>query len=91
MKETDLIFGTCDEQFAKVEKVFRYGAQLIVIHFLCCRKNFSDGWEREGAAFAVYYNGELVVDLNGGYKDSTASIKWQEDTRTVVFSVTKVV
>ena len=28
-----------------------------------CRRNFADGWEREGAAFSVYHKGELVIDL----------------------------
>ena len=27
------------------------------------RKNFHDGWEREGASIAVYHRGQLVVDL----------------------------
>lgn len=54
------------------------------------RKNFLDGWEREGAAVAVYYKGELVVDLYGGYADASALRKWTPDTRTVVFSATKV-
>lgn len=54
------------------------------------RKNFHDGWEREGAAIAVYYKGELVVDLHGGYADASALRKWTPDTRTVVFSATKV-
>lgn len=48
------IFGTCDERFRKVETVFI--------------KNFEDKWEREGAEIAIYYKGQLVVDLQGGYK-----------------------
>lgn len=39
---------------------------------------------------AVYYDGQLVVDLCGGYKDASSLVRWTEDTRTVVFSVTKV-
>lgn len=54
------------------------------------RKNFHDGWEREGAAIAVYHKGELVVDLQGGYADASALRKWTPQTRTIVFSATKV-
>uniref|UniRef100_A0A7E4UWA0 Beta-lactamase domain-containing protein n=1 Tax=Panagrellus redivivus TaxID=6233 RepID=A0A7E4UWA0_PANRE len=73
----DNIFGYCQPNFAKVEKVFR--------------RNFTDGWEREGAAIAVYHKGKLVVDLQGGYADSSAMLKWTNETRTVIFSVTKAV
>lgn len=54
------------------------------------RKNFTDGWEREGAAISIYRNGELVVDLQGGYADASSLRPWTSDTRTVVFSATKV-
>ncbi|KAK0395339.1 hypothetical protein QR680_001239 [Steinernema hermaphroditum] len=73
----DNLAGFAHPQFAKVEKVFK--------------KNFHDGWEREGAAIAVYYKGELVVDLQGGYSDASALRKWDSNTRTVVFSATKAV
>uniref|UniRef100_A0A915PW13 Beta-lactamase-related domain-containing protein n=1 Tax=Setaria digitata TaxID=48799 RepID=A0A915PW13_9BILA len=74
---TNNIFGTTTEQFANVEKVFR--------------KNFDDGWEREGAAISIYHNGELVVDLQGGYADASSLRPWTSETRTVVFSATKAV
>uniref|UniRef100_A0A914YT74 Beta-lactamase-related domain-containing protein n=1 Tax=Panagrolaimus superbus TaxID=310955 RepID=A0A914YT74_9BILA len=54
-------------------------------------RNFLDGWEREGAAIAVYQKGELVVDLQGGFADASAQIPWTSDTRTVIFSATKAV
>ncbi|VDP16957.1 unnamed protein product [Onchocerca flexuosa] len=38
------------------------------------RKNFIDGWEREGVAIAVFRNDELVVDLQGGYYMQAHSI-----------------
>uniref|UniRef100_A0A914WTT1 Beta-lactamase-related domain-containing protein n=1 Tax=Plectus sambesii TaxID=2011161 RepID=A0A914WTT1_9BILA len=69
--------GFVNESFAKVQKTFK--------------KNFHDGWEREGAALAVYYKGELVVDLYGGYADTSALRLWTPETRTVVFSATKAV
>ncbi len=54
------------------------------------RENFEGGLEPEGAAFAVYHKGELVVDLWGGYADSEAVIEWQRNTISLFFSVTKV-
>lgn len=52
--------------------------------------NFTQRWESEGAAFAVYFKGEKVVDLWGGYADSTSHRKWKNDTMTLLFSCTKV-
>jgi len=51
-------------------------------------KNFTDRKEN-GAACAIYYKGEKVVDLWGGYKDAISRELWQEDTKVVVFSTTK--
>ena len=86
--------GFANESFAKVQKVFKSVIFIIFssidANFPFHRKNFHDGWEREGAALAVYYKGELVVDLYGGYADASALRKWTPDTRTVVFSATKV-
>ncbi|CAJ0573474.1 unnamed protein product, partial [Mesorhabditis spiculigera] len=73
----DNLHGFVLPKFDKVEKVFK--------------KNFHDGWEREGASIAVYHKGELVVDLSGGWMDKSAGRKWTEETRTVVFSTTKAV
>ncbi|ETN82931.1 beta-lactamase [Necator americanus] len=53
------------------------------------RHNFTEGWERGGAAFAVYYHGKLVVDLWGGYADKSCNRRWNEDTITTIFSCTK--
>ncbi|VDM20266.1 unnamed protein product, partial [Wuchereria bancrofti] len=55
------------------------------------KKNFIDGWEREGAAISIYQDNELVVDLQGGYADASSLRPWTSDTRTVVFSATKAV
>ncbi|KAI1703524.1 beta-lactamase domain-containing protein [Ditylenchus destructor] len=71
------VFGTCDQEFSKVEKVFR--------------KSFLDGWEREGASISIYHKGKLVVDLYGGYADKHSRIPWTKDTKTVVFSASKAV
>lgn len=54
------------------------------------RENFARGDEREGSAFSVYYKGQEVVDLWGGYADRGAGRRWKEETRTVMFSASKV-
>ncbi|KAJ1346944.1 Beta-lactamase domain-containing protein 2 [Parelaphostrongylus tenuis] len=77
MTRLNNLIGFVHPRFEKVEKVFR--------------KNFHDGWEREGAAIAVYHKGELLVDLQGGYADKSSGRKWTPETRTVVFSATKAV
>ncbi|ETN85042.1 hypothetical protein RB195_020311 [Necator americanus] len=77
MTRLENLSGFVHPKYQKVEKIFR--------------KNFHDGWEREGAAIAVYHKGELIVDLQGGYADKSSGRKWTSDTRTVVFSATKAV
>ncbi|KAK6739124.1 hypothetical protein RB195_020912 [Necator americanus] len=71
----ELIDGTVDENFEPIRESFRH--------------NFTEGWERGGAAFAVYYHGKLVVDLWGGYADKSCNRRWNEDTITTIFSCTK--
>lgn len=51
-------------------------------------RNFSERGEL-GAACAVYFQGELVVDLWGGYRDEKTKAPWEEDTLVLVFSTTK--
>ncbi|XP_038047466.1 beta-lactamase domain-containing protein 2-like [Patiria miniata] len=55
------------------------------------RKNFENGVEQStgGSAFSVYYKGSKVVDLWGGFADTTVRQLWEEDTMTVIFSATK--
>ncbi|GMT13158.1 hypothetical protein PFISCL1PPCAC_4455, partial [Pristionchus fissidentatus] len=77
MTRIDNLEGFTAPAFEKVAKVFK--------------RNFHDGWEREGAAVAVYHKGELVVDLQGGFADRAAGRLWTNQTRTVVFSTTKAV
>ena len=50
--------------------------------------NFDEGLEL-GASLAVTLEGELVLDLWGGYQDLERTRPWQEDTLTIVFSSTK--
>ncbi|PIO60581.1 hypothetical protein TELCIR_17921, partial [Teladorsagia circumcincta] len=41
-------------------------------------QNFLDGWEAEGASFAVFLKGKKVVDIWGGYADKQAARIWKE-------------
>ena len=41
-----------------------------------------------GGAFCVYRNGEKIIDLRGGVRDTTGA-PWEDDTMVVVYSTTK--
>jgi CubicO group peptidase (beta-lactamase class C family) len=69
------IKGFCDERFFKAKYAFE--------------KNFNLGLE-VGASFAVSLNGELVVDIWGGFSDSARTKLWERDTIVNVFSTTKI-
>ncbi|MEU8248663.1 serine hydrolase domain-containing protein [Nonomuraea sp. NPDC048916] len=66
----------CDPRFSRVREVFE--------------RHFADG-EELGAAFAVYLDGELVVDLWGGVADRHTGRAWGEDTPAYAYSCTKAV
>ena len=66
--------GTCDPRFHKVQDAFV--------------KNFTDNGD-VGAAVAVTYRGEMVVDLWAGKITGARSGAWQRDTIVNVFSTTK--
>ena len=51
-------------------------------------KNFSRRGDL-GAACAVYREGEMVVDLWGGYRNARTAAPWEENTLALVFSTTK--
>jgi CubicO group peptidase (beta-lactamase class C family) len=68
------ISGRCDSRFAKVKDAFA--------------KNFAVGNE-VGASFAATLDGELVVDLWGGFADRALTRPWQRDTLANVWSTTK--
>ena len=68
--------GYCDERFISAKHAFE--------------KNFDLGLE-VGASFAVSLNGELVVDIWGGFSDSAKTKPWEKDTIVNVFSTTKVI
>ncbi len=52
------------------------------------QRNFTERADL-GAACAIYYQGEKVVDLWGGYRNAKTQDPWQEDTLVCVFSTTK--
>ena len=68
------IRGVCPVRFARVREAFA-GA-------------FAAGQEL-GARFCVAIEGEVVVDLMGGWADRAASVAFGPDTLTPVFSTTK--
>jgi CubicO group peptidase (beta-lactamase class C family) len=66
--------GRCARRFAAVRDAFA--------------ANFEAGRE-VGASFAATVDGELVVDLWGGFADGARTRAWTEDTIVNVFSTTK--
>lgn len=68
--------GHCDPAFSQLRELFQ--------------QRLSQGHEL-GASLCVNIDGKNVVDLWGGYADAAHTKPWNEDTITVVWSVTKVV
>jgi CubicO group peptidase (beta-lactamase class C family) len=68
------IHGFCDEKFSAVRDVFE--------------KNFREKGD-VGASVAISLEGEMVVDLWGGYRDQAQTLPWEEDTIVNVYSTTK--
>src|SRR5436309_14278823 len=66
--------GTCSARFDPVRELF--AAKL-------------ESGEDLGASLAVTIDGEMVVDLWGGWADAARTVPWTEDTITCVFSTTK--
>lgn len=54
------------------------------------RQNFENGLEREGAHLTVIQKGKVMINLWNGYSDSESLREWDSSTKTVLFSVTKV-
>ena len=66
--------GHCDARFKGVREVFA--------------ASFESGAEL-GASLCIYRDGELVVDLWGGFANAAKTIPWQRDTLANVYSTTK--
>lgn len=52
------------------------------------RQTIEEGIER-GGSFAAYFQGELVVNLWGGFADEEARRPWKYNTASVFYSTTK--
>src|SRR5437773_1365658 len=74
MTTAPMIHGHCDPRFLAVRDAFA--------------ANFAAGRE-VGASFATTVEGELVVDLWGGYADAATTRPWERETIVNVFSTTK--
>jgi CubicO group peptidase (beta-lactamase class C family) len=70
------LHGVCADQFEGVRSALE--------------KNLESG-EELGASLVVDIDGDLVVDLWGGYRDQDRTVPWTEDTITNVWSSTKTV
>jgi CubicO group peptidase (beta-lactamase class C family) len=73
---SELVSGFCDPRFSEIERQFSEGLE--------------SGFET-GASVAIEYQGEMVVNLWGGYKDREHTVPWLEDTIINVFSTTKAI
>lgn len=69
-----IVYGTTEHGFEPIRKLFE--------------QNFLEGKET-GAALCIYYRGEKVVDLWGGFRDKELTKEWEEGTMTLVYSMTK--
>ena len=68
------ISGTCSDNFGAVKDAFA--------------ANFTQNGD-VGASVAIVKDGELVVDLWGGFQDRAGTQAWKPDTIINVFSTTK--
>jgi len=68
------VHGNCDEKFASVRDAFS--------------NNLETGAD-VGATFAATIDGEVVIDLWGGYQDKEKTIPWEKNTIVNVYSTTK--
>ena len=71
---TPAIRGYCDTRFARVGEEFA--------------RNFCDRAER-GGAVAIWHDGNVVVDLWGGWFDVARTVPWQCNTIVNFYSVSK--
>ena len=68
------IHGTCDERFSAVRSTLSASI---------------DRGDDVGASVAVTIDGELVVDIWGGWADEARTVPWERDTLVNVWSTTK--
>jgi len=70
------IGGTCDDQFSAVRREF---------------EECLDSGAELGASIVLDIDGQIPVDLWGGFRDESRTQPWQRDTITNVWSTTKTV
>ena len=69
-----MISGYCDSRFTRVADVFR--------------RSIRSGHEI-GATLAIEYQGQMIVNLWGGYRDRNNQKPWEKDSIASVFSSSK--
>ena len=75
MAESIEIHGICDDAYLPVKEAFQWG--------------FDEGLE-VGASVAIAHEGEMVVDLWGGFANRKETRPWQKDTMVLLASTTKI-
>ncbi len=70
------IHGTCDERFESVREALA--------------RNLDSG-EELGASLTLDIDGDILIDVWGGFRDQDRTVPWTEDTITNVWSTTKTV
>jgi CubicO group peptidase (beta-lactamase class C family) len=70
------IHGTCDERFESVRDALA--------------RNLDSG-EELGASLVLDLDGDIVIDMWGGFRDQDQTVPWTQDTITNVWSTTKTV
>ena len=70
------IHGTCDERFESVREALA--------------RNLDSGAEL-GASIVLDLDGDIVVDMWGGFRDQDRAVPWTDDTITNVWSTTKTI
>lgn len=70
------IHGTCDERFTAVRSALA--------------RNLDSG-EELGASLVLDLDGDIVIDMWGGFRDQAGTVPWDEHTITNVWSSTKTV
>jgi len=70
------IHGTCDERFESVRDALA--------------RNLDSG-EELGASFVLDLDGDILIDMWGGFRDQDRTVPWTQDTITNVWSTTKTI
>ncbi len=70
------IHGTCDERFESVREALA--------------RNLDSG-EELGASLTLDIDGDILIDVWGGFRDQDRTVPWTQDTITNVWSTTKTV